>query len=130
MVLTQFQTFFPPDATVAANTPFGVGRAAHGRPARVVVENVGATLVFLAGATADISGPDGPSSSTYRLLPGQSQVFVLSPEQTIFAMGSGAGAIISVTVSDAIPLSWEHDAQGQFGPPDSAKPKSVNPAYG
>ena len=128
MELTQFQTFFPPDVTVIGTIPFSIARAAHGRPARVVIDNVGATMVFLAGTEQDLTG-GGATSGSFRLLPGANRTFVLAPEQVLYAAGSGAGAIISVTNSDAIPLGWEMDREGNYRPANEGLPRSRNPAY-
>lgn len=131
MELTQFKTYFPPSALVAGNIPVSIARGVVGKPVRVLVENVGATLVFLGGSEQDLVTPTGPSSATYRLVAGASRVFVLSPQQVMFASGSGAGAIITVSVSDAIPLSMEKDKVRTVSP-DPRAPKDrvhVNPAY-
>jgi hypothetical protein len=129
--LTQFQTFFPPAATLGTNNePLGIARATVNKPARILVDNIGATLVFLAGTRSDAFGPEGPSSATFRLLAGRSQVFVLAPEQVLYCIGSGAGAIVSVTGSDAIPLGWERDDKGHFFPANDGRKKGpINPAY-
>ncbi len=129
MELTQFQTFFPPDGLLAATVPAPVARARRDQPARVLIENVGATLVFLGGTTQDVVFPTGPTSATYRLIPGANRVFVLAPGQALFATGSGAGAIVCVSGSDAIPLGWERDEKGNYLPRKGGLPPEVNPAY-
>jgi hypothetical protein len=130
---TQFQTFFPPAADLGTNNdPNPIARATVNKPARVLVDNIGATLVFLGGTRDNTFGPEGPTSATYRLLAGRSQVFVLAPEQVLYAIGSGAGAIVSVTNSDAIPLGWESDEKGHFFPTNQKGERMTrqpNPAY-
>lgn len=103
MQLTSFQTFNPPAAATNVDPqPIARGTSV---PVRVLVRNVGAAPVFLGGTTTDVIGPDGvPSSATYRLPVGASDVFVLAPNQTLFAIGVGAGATLVVTASEAIPI--------------------------
>ncbi|UCC72086.1 MAG: hypothetical protein JSV86_17210 [Gemmatimonadota bacterium] len=103
MQLTSFQTFNPPAAAQGA-IPQPIARGTS-VPVRALVRNAGATLIFLGGTAEDVVGADGvPSSATYRLPAGATDVFVLAPEQTLFAIGAGAGATIGVSVSEAIPL--------------------------
>lgn len=133
MELTRFNTFFPPALAVggALPNPAPIGRAPEGKPARLLVENVGATLIFIAGTEQDAQNPEGTSSATYQLRPGVSQVFVLKPSQVLYAIGAGAGSIVSVSSSDAIPIGFERDEDGRMKPTQvpSQGSASTNPAW-
>jgi hypothetical protein len=99
---TSFRTVAVPNA-VAGAQPTVVARATD-VPCRVLVENATGTLIFLARASQDIVGPSGPTGGTFRVRPNTSHVFVLAPEQELFAAGNGAGAQLSVSMSEALPL--------------------------
>ena len=130
---TSFSTYFPVALVLTGqpNPPTPIGRAPEGKPARLLVENVGATLVFIAGTEQAAQNPEGTSSGTYQLRPGISQVFVLAPSQVLFAIGAGAGSIVSVSGSDAIPIGFERGPDGTKIP--TLTPKSgtgsSNPAW-
>jgi hypothetical protein len=101
--LTLFQTFNPP-ASAAGIDPQAIARGTK-VPVRVLVRNAGGVLIFLAGTSEDAVGPDGlPSSATYRLPAGATDVFVLAPDQIMFAVGAAAGASVVVSTSEAVPI--------------------------
>jgi hypothetical protein len=97
-----FKTATLPTA-VAGSDPLSIANGTD-VPRRVLVRNVSAALVFLAGASQDIVGPGGVGANAYRLAPGEADVFVLAPKQQLFAAALGVGAIVSVASSDALPL--------------------------
>ena len=103
---TLFQTYTLPGVTAGAE-PLGVARAPSDRPARALIDNIGGAVVFLAGSREDALNPSGVASSTFRLFPGASEVFVLAPSQVLYGTGAGVGATISVSLSDAIPIGFE-----------------------
>ena len=72
---------------------------------RVLVRNVSAVQIFLGGDAQSTLTVDGPGSTTYQLDPDDSEVFVLAPGQTMYAIGAAAGGAVSVSVSDALPRS-------------------------
>lgn len=83
----------PPAIAIAATTPI-----------RVVVRNLSAVLVFLGGSGQDVTRP---TTETFRLPGGEREIFVLATKQSLFASGSGIGALLSVSVSEALPLELE-----------------------
>lgn len=99
---TTFQTY-----QIAASGPSIIptllARAQKGIAMRVLVRNVGGVLMFIGGNPEDVAGPDGPVTATYRLPPGQEDVFILAPEQTLYAVAAGGGGLGSVSYSEAIP---------------------------
>ena len=139
MELTAFNTYFPPTLSFAGNPdalgnpiiPAPIARAAEGVPARVLIRNIGAVVVFLGATEAAVQNSDGASSLTYRLFPNDAEVFVLSAGQVMLAAGSGDGSVITVSISDAIPIGFERDVDGRKKP--TAMPLSgggsPNPAW-
>lgn len=103
---TLFQTYTLPGVTAGAD-PLGIARAPLDRPARALVRNIGAAIVFLAGSREDALNPSGVASSTFQLFPDTSEVFVLAPGQVLYGTGAGVGATASVSLSDAIPIGFE-----------------------
>ncbi len=133
MELARFNTFFPPALVLAAGapTPQPIARAPEGKPSRILIDNVGAAIVFISGTEQDAQIPGGSTSATFQLAVGASRVLVLSPGQVIYAVGAGAGSIITVSVTDAIPIGFERDENGQLRPaavPSSGQ-TSQNPAW-
>lgn len=103
---TLFQTYVLP-APGAGVDPLGIARAPNDRPARALVRNVGGAVAFLGGTRENVLGPSGPASSTFQLFPATSEVFVLAPGQTLYAVGAGVGTTVSVSLSDAIPIGFD-----------------------
>jgi hypothetical protein len=72
---------------------------------RVQIRNVGAVLAFLGMSSGDVAGPGGPTPETYRLPAGAVDIFVIAPQQKIYSVGAAAGALLSVAMSEAIPIT-------------------------
>jgi len=89
---------FPVGDSTAAN-PSPIAKATK-VPVRAAVRNTGGGIVFVGYATTDVSPV---TSQSYRLPPGESEVFILAPYQSLYVSAAG-GSIVSVTVSDALPL--------------------------
>ncbi len=105
MQLSLFQTFAVPALGAGAVDPVAIARASKDAPARVLVRNTTAPVIFLGSASEDVAG-DGqaPSSATYQLPDGGVDVFVLAPRQILYATANGGGAVVVVATSAAIPL--------------------------
>lgn len=80
--------------------------SAANKPLRVVVRNAGGALILIAYETSVLQQP-GPMAGTFRLPAGKSETFVLMPRQVLVAVGSGAGSIASIAVSEALPQVWQ-----------------------
>ena len=93
----------PVPAGGAGATPTAAAFAAK-VPIRVSVRNVGGAVLVFGYSSSDVVGEGGPTSSVYRLPLGASEIFVLAPKQTLYAVGVGAGGVVSVSVSEAIPV--------------------------
>lgn len=76
------------------------------RPVRVLVRNVGGVAVFIAHNSLDL-GQVGVVSGTFQLPTGMSEVFVLAPTQGLFGAGAGVAGLVSIAVSEAIPVFME-----------------------
>lgn len=100
---TLFQTFDVPGASTADTEPLSIARGTN-VSVRVVVKNVGAVPLFLAGADQDVVNPEGPTSKTWPLDDENAEVFVLAPNQLLFVVGSVKGGRVTVSVSEALPL--------------------------
>jgi len=76
-------------------------------PMRVVIRNTGGVPVYLAHDSASLV-TDGTSGilNTFQLPAGVDTVIVLAPKQGVYAVGFGAGAEVSIAVSEAIPMKW------------------------
>jgi len=73
-------------------------------PMRVLVRNVGGSLIYLAHDSNTLT-QTGVTANAFRLPSGQSEVFVLAPKQALFAASSGAAGLVSIAVSEAIPTT-------------------------
>lgn len=70
---------------------------------RLEVKNTGATLVFIGFNNGDVAGDAGPTTATYRIPPGDTDVIVVMPEQKIYAVSAGLGGRMSVAISEVLP---------------------------
>jgi hypothetical protein len=92
-------------SAIGARTPTKLCQA--GKVAlRVLVRNVGAGIVFISGAVEDVNPQSGPSTGTYRLPAGQEDVFVVTPNSSLFALAVGIGGQLSVGTSEALPMEF------------------------
>jgi len=73
-------------------------------PLRVLVRNIGPTLLFLGHASGDVAGPGGPTPETFRLPIGAEDIFVLVPKQVLYVVGAGVGGLVCAAVSEALPI--------------------------
>ena len=104
MQMMSTQTFDVPGAAAAIDgQPLAIAQGTR-VPVRVLVRNIGPTVLFLAGSSQDVVSPEGPSSKTYQLPPGLADVFVVSPGQKLFAIGATPGGRACVAISEALPL--------------------------
>ena len=88
---------------IGTNNPATLLRAPKDRPMRVLVRNVGGVLVFLSHDATDLATFTNASASSYRLPAGFADVFVVMPEQGMFAAAQGAQGMISIALSEALP---------------------------
>lgn len=98
---TNFETFTV--QAVGSETPTTLAKAANKTPVRVLVNNVGPVLIFISLETTDLA--PRPTTAAYRVPPGQQHAFVLAPKQGLYAVGAALGGLLSVTVSEALPLT-------------------------
>lgn len=71
-------------------------------PMRLVVRNVGPVTVFLAHSSNEVQSV-GVTAGVYQLPPGISEVIVLAPKQGVWAASQGAGGMVSIALSEALP---------------------------
>jgi hypothetical protein len=81
-----------------------IARAPKGCPIRVDIRNLGGGVLALAYDQNDLISSDGPSARTYRLPADAATIFVLAPDQKLFAMGDAAGIQVSVASNEAFPI--------------------------
>lgn len=88
---------------IGAVNPATLTRAPRGKVVRLMVRNVGGVTVFIAHDVNDIATVANAAATSYRLPPGQADVFVLMPEQGIYAVAQGVNGLVSIAISEAIP---------------------------
>jgi hypothetical protein len=104
MNATRFKTLTISPA-VANGTPTSLAQASL-VALRVLVRNLSGTTLFVGENPGDCIGADGlPTVNTFRIPVGQEEVFVIAPKQSLLAVAIGAGAIASIAVSEALPLT-------------------------
>ena len=86
---------------LGSTTPTTIAKASATTPLRVLLSNVGPVMIFVSTSVTDLQPQ--PTTSTYRVSPGQSPAFVLAPRQSLYAVGAAAGGLLSVTSSAALP---------------------------
>ncbi len=83
--------------------PTTLAKAATKTPIRVLVNNVGPVVIFVSLTTTDLL--PAPTTASYRIFPGEQNSFVLAPKQGLYAVGAAIGGLLSVSTSEALPLS-------------------------
>jgi hypothetical protein len=96
---TSFQTITV--QPLGSTTPTTLVKSAK-HPLRAVVSNVGPTLIFIAQTTTDLAPT--PSTSTYRLFPGEQTVLVAAPKEGFYAVSAAVGGLLSISISEALPV--------------------------
>lgn len=99
---SRFATIQVPSTGPAA-VPIGLAEA-QSYPLRVVVRNIGASVVFLGLDPSATGSPGASGSDTYRLAPTQSEVFILAQRQKLYGIGSGAVGLVCMAISDAFSI--------------------------
>lgn len=91
-----------------SNNPSTLVKAAT-IPLRVVVRNFGPSNAILAHEANTLSNV--PIFANAWILPvDQEDTFVLAPQQALYAVGVGAGVVVSIAYSEAIPIKGSgHD---------------------
>lgn len=96
------------DVPVIGNTnPATITLAPKSIPLRVLIRNVGGAMIFIAHESTAFQDVVSSATNSYRIPPGQEDIFVLAPQQGLFASAQGAGGQISVAISEAIPTFWQ-----------------------
>ena len=88
---------------IGTNNPATLLRAPKDKPMRVLIRNVGGVLVFLTHDATDLATFSNASAAAYRLPAGYADVFVVMPEQGMYAAAQGVQGLISVALSEALP---------------------------
>lgn len=72
---------------------------------RVLVANVGAVPLAVGATPAAVAGNAVNTGANFRLPAGRSEVFVLAPRQSLYAVGIGGGGRVSYSISEALPMA-------------------------
>lgn len=96
---TNFETYTV--QPIGSPTPTTLAKAAQ-HPLRILVNNVGPTVIFISLTVTDLSPV--PTTASYRVFPGEQHAFVLAPKQGLYAVSAAIGGLMSVTASEALPL--------------------------
>lgn len=94
------QTFAVPAFILGANTNGAPVAHATDKPVRVLLNNDGPTMIFVA---LRVQSLQSPGSKAVRIPPGDSRVFVLAPNDFLFAVSVGVGGILGAEISEAFP---------------------------
>lgn len=89
---------------VPTANPALVIQAMADRPMRLQLANNGPTPIRLAYSSNSLGGVTSDGVAHYLLQPGQSAVFVMAPNQRLFAVSAGATGSLSYHASDALPF--------------------------
>jgi hypothetical protein len=89
----------------AAGNPATLFKASN-TPIRIAVTNVGGSTVFLAHDTPSLINQP-VQTNTYLLQSGAGVqvVILLAPQQGLYAVAQGAGGLVSIAVSEALPVA-------------------------
>lgn len=98
------RTFTVPGPWPAATSGISIARGRDGGAVRVQIRNLGGGNVYLSFADQNVIAESGPSAETYHLPDGEVDVFILAPEQKLYAVGSANNIMVSVATSDALPI--------------------------
>lgn len=93
----------PPLALVPGGRVNAVCTAPRDIPVRLLILNLSGAQVFFAAASESLIGPDAPGNDVFELPPQREIIFVLAPGQALYGAANGAGALISISVSEALP---------------------------
>jgi hypothetical protein len=78
-------------------------------PLRIVIYNAGPIIALLAHEPGTLG--QIPVFANARILPPDREItLVLAPGQGVYAVGAGAGAVLSVAVSEALPIKGPNQA--------------------
>lgn len=93
-------------ATIPANNVGPFYTAPDGTWMRVVVRNLGGSVLYLAFVSSALNGLQ-VTSDRYELPAGLSDVFILVPRQSFFAVANGANTRLCYTASVALPVQLQ-----------------------
>lgn len=100
---SKFKTYTVPGVQTGVD-PILVAYATD-RTMRVIVDNVGATVLRFATSSSSLEGGSSAGSDHYQLNGNQSRVYVLAPKQRLFAVSVGGTGQVSIHTSDAALLA-------------------------
>lgn len=95
------QAFAVPVFVLGQSTQGAPVAHATDKPMRVLLNNDGPTLVFLALRPQSLQEP---GSRAAQLPPGESRVWVLAPGDTLYAVSIGVGGFLNGEISEAVPM--------------------------
>lgn len=101
---SQLNTVSVPQAPATGNLTPAVLYTAGQIPVRVVINNIGGALVFLAHDQATLTASPVVANA-YQLKTDKEVIIMLAPMQSLYAAAVGAGGMVSVAISDALPVS-------------------------
>jgi len=72
-------------------------------PLRVYISNVGGAVVVVSFSASNLN-TTAATTSCFRILQNRDATFVLAPRQSLFAASAGMAGMVSVAVSEALPI--------------------------
>lgn len=75
------------------------------KPLRLLLRNLSGVMMFFGTASESMIGSGAPGTKVYQLPAGQETTFIIAPRQQLFGCANGVGALLSMSISEALPLS-------------------------
>lgn len=102
---TKFQTITLPPLALGAGGAVNTVYTAGAKPLRLLLRNLSGVIMFFGTASESMVGPNAPGTKVYQLPAGEETTFILAPKQQLFGCANGAGALLSMSVSEALPIA-------------------------
>lgn len=96
-------------STVGTPVPNAIFQSTS-KPMRIMVRNVSLGVSIALSHAAEGLQTADVGSDTYELPPGASDIFVLAPNQKLYAIALGVGGRVSYAASEALPLDVKREA--------------------
>lgn len=101
---TIFRTIQLPPLALLAGGAVNTVVTATDKPLRVLLRNLSGAVMFFGTASESMIGSGAPGTQVYQLPAGQETTFIIAPKQQLFGCANGAGALLSLSISEALPM--------------------------
>lgn len=87
-----------------------IGYQSSHKVLRLMLRNVSLGVTIAIAFAPEVLQTQPIGSEVYELPPGASDIFVMAPNQKLYAIGLGAGARLSIHASEALPFDIKREA--------------------